>query len=84
MTGVAIPPPSPRDAEVRDAVLPMIEACAWREASVILRARLDEIARDRETHLDRLFREWDALPRDGRPDFLTWAHHRRNPELAHT
>ncbi|MBN9890104.1 hypothetical protein [Salipiger abyssi] len=39
---------------------------------------LSEI-RDR---LQRLYQEWAGLEKTTRPDFLTFAHHRRNPELG--
>ena len=46
-----------------------------------LKARLREIAASKQTHLERLFLDWCDLAPDARPDFLTYAHHRRNPEL---
>ena len=81
MTEVALPPPSPRDAEVREAVLPLVEACCWGEALAILQRRVDEIRAQRRSHVEALFLEWRELSPETRPDFLTFAHHRRSPEL---
>lgn len=79
---IALPPPSPRDAEVQAVVLRLVEAFAFAEAAAVLQARLREISERRQTQLERLFLEWRDLDPAGRPDFLTFAHHRRNPELA--
>lgn len=62
-------------------VLRLVEAFAFREAHAVLGARLREIRAQELTHLQKLFLEWDALPKDGRPDFLSYAHHRRAPAL---
>lgn len=79
---VALPEASPRDREVQHVVLQLVEAYAFREAAAVLQARLREIDETRLTHVQGLFLEWRDLPDDGRPDFLTFAHHRRTPELA--
>ena len=81
-TSVALPPPSPRDREVQDVVLRLVEAYAFSEAHAVLGLRLREIAQTRQTHLERIFLDWQAAPPEERGDFLTYAHHRRNPELA--
>lgn len=81
MTSVALPPPSPRDAEVRDVVLRLVEVCAWRDASAVLQARLREIDGQRLDHVQRLFLAWSDLDADSRPDFRTYAHKRRKPGL---
>lgn len=82
MGAVALPPPSPRDREVQQAVLPLVEAYAWAEAAAVLNARLREIAETRQRHVEALLLDWYALPADSRPDFLTYAHRRRDPELG--
>lgn len=82
MTTVALPPPSPRDAEVRAAIMPLVEACAWAEAAAILNMRLREIRETRRTHVEVLFLVWRELPPETRPDFLTYAHRRRDPEIG--
>lgn len=81
-SAVALPEASPRDREVQHVVLQLVEAYAFREAAAVLDARLREIAESQRTHLEGLFLEWRDLAPDGRPDFLTFAHHRRHPELA--
>ena len=81
MTEIALAPPSPRDAEVQAVVLRLVEAFAFREASAVLRARLREIDETRQTHLERVFLDWRDLPEGERPDFLSYAHHRRVPVL---
>lgn len=82
MTEVALPDASPRDREVQHVVLQLVEAYAFREASAVLQARLREVEASRHTHVQALFLEWCELPVEGRPDFLTFAHYRRNPELV--
>lgn len=82
MTEVALPDASPRDREVQHVVLQLVEAYAFREASAVLQARLREVDETRHTHVQALFLEWCELPVEGRPDFLTFAHYRRNPELG--
>ena len=79
--GISLPEASRRDREVQHVVLQLVEAYAFREAAAVLNARLREIAAFRQTHLERLFLDWCDLAPDARPDFLTYAHHRRNPEL---
>lgn len=81
MTEIALPPPSPRDAEVQDVVLRLVEAFAFREAAAVLRARLAEIDRLERSQIERVFLDWSAMPPDRRPDFLTFAHHRRRQDL---
>ena len=80
---IALPEASPRDREVQHVVLELVAAYAFAEAHAILAGRLREIAASRETHVQRLFLDWRELPAEDRPDFLTFAHHRRNPELTH-
>lgn len=80
-TAIALPEATPRDREVQHVVLQLVEAYAFREAAAVLQARLREIDESRLTHVQALFLEWCDLPVEGRPDFLTFAHHRRNPEL---
>jgi len=83
MTGeIALPDASPRDREVQHVVLQLVEAYAFSEAAAVLNARLKEIAQSRQSQIERVFLDWQDLPEDGRPDFLTFAHHRRNPELG--
>ncbi|WP_439137495.1 hypothetical protein [Roseicyclus sp.] len=82
MSDICLPPPSPRDAEVQAVVLRLIEAFAFNEAHAVLTRRLAEIAQDRRTHLEDLFVAWCALDAGERPDFLTYAHHRRAPVLG--
>ncbi len=84
MTGeIALPEASPRDREVQHVVLQLVEAYAFTEAAAVLNQRLREIATTRQSHIERVFLDWRELPEQGRPDFLTYAHHRRNPELGH-
>ena len=80
-TGITLPEASPRDREVQHVVMQLVEVYAFREAAAVLNTRLREIAAFRQTHLERLFLDWCDLAPDARPDFLTYAHHRRNPEL---
>lgn len=82
MTGIALPEASARDREVQDVVLRLVEAYAFREAQAVLAARLRELAETRQTHIERIFLEWRDLAPETRPDFLSFAHHRRNPELG--
>lgn len=79
---IALPEASPRDREVQHVVLALVEAYAFREAHAVLGARLREIAETRQTHIERVFLDWCDLDPAPRPDFLTYAHHRRNPELG--
>ena len=81
MPEVALPPPSPRDAEVQAVVLRLVEAYAWCEAAAVLEARLREIRKTRQTHIERVSLDWCMLPAEDRPEFLTFAHHRRVPAL---
>lgn len=85
MTGdasVALPEASPRDREVQHVVLQLVEAYAFREAAAVLQARLREIDESRRSHIETVFLEWRERPPEGRPDFLTYAHNRRNPEIG--
>ena len=82
MTGsVTLAPPSPRDAEIQLVVLQLVEAFAWREAREVLDMRIREMARGERTHIQRVFLTYMELPRETRPDFLTYAHHRRRPSV---
>lgn len=81
MTEIALPPPSPRDAEVQEVVLRLVEAFAFREAHAVLAARLREIRAQELTEIQKVYLEWDRLPKETRPDFLTYAHHRRHPQI---
>ncbi|MFT3973313.1 MAG: hypothetical protein QM699_07650 [Amaricoccus sp.] len=78
---IALPEASPRDREVQHVVLQLVEAYAFGEAAAVLLARLREIDESRRSHIEMLFLEWRERPPEDRPDFLTYAHHRRNPEL---
>ena len=82
MADIALPEASPRDREVQHVVLRLVEVYAFSEALAVLDARLREIAETRQSHVERLFLEWSDLPAEARPDFLTFAHHRHNPELG--
>lgn len=82
-TTIALPEASPRDREVQAIVLELVAAYAFREAAAILTARLREIAEAQRTHIETVFLTWRDLPEDERPDFLTYAHHRRRQELDH-
>lgn len=66
---IALPEASPRDREVQAIVLELVAAYAFREAAAILTARLREIAEAQRTHIETVF--------------LTYAHHRRRPEIEH-
>ncbi len=79
---VALPEASPRDREVQHVVLQLVEAYAFREATAVLQARLREIDESQRSHLETLFLEWREQPSEDRPDFLTYAHHRRNLEIG--
>ena len=79
---VALPPPSARDAEIQAAVLPLVEAFAWREAMAVLRQRLREMEETRLSHIEQVFLEWSDLDPSDRPDFLTYAHKRRQPQVG--
>lgn len=79
---VALPEASPRDREVQHVVLQLVEAYAFAEAAAVLNRRLREISESRQSHVERVFLDWCDLDPASRPDFLTYAHHRRNPELA--
>lgn len=78
----ALPEAHPRDREVQHVVLQLVEGYAFAEAHVVLGARLREMAEARQTRIERVFLDWCELPDDGRPDFLTYAHRRRRPELG--
>lgn len=78
---IAIPDASPRDREVQHVELELVAAYAFREAVAVLTARLREIAATQQTHIERVFLDWSDMDESERPDFLTYAHHRRNPEL---
>ncbi|MGR3495414.1 hypothetical protein [Citreimonas sp.] len=79
---VALPEASPRDREVQHVVLQLVEAYAFAEAAAVLNRRLRENSEIRQSHVERVFLDWCDLDPSSRPDFLTYAHHRRNPELA--
>ncbi|WP_320176643.1 hypothetical protein [Roseovarius pacificus] len=81
MNQVSLPEACPRDREVQHVVLQLVEAYAFREAAAILNTRLREIADTRQSHIERVFLDWCNLPEGDRPEFLTYAHHRRRPEL---
>ena len=79
---IALQEASPRDREVQDVVLRLVEAFAFNEARVVLEARLKEINNSQQSHIEAVFLDWSRLPEEGRPEFLTYAHHRRNPQLG--
>ncbi len=81
MTTIALAEASPRDRQVQHVVLQLVEAYAFREAAAVLQRRLKEIDQTRQTHIERVFLDWSALPAEDRPDFLTYAHNRRVPTL---
>ena len=81
-SAIALAPPSPRDAEVRDAVLSLVEGYEFEAARRILAARLKEISETKRTHIEDVFLQWRDLDPKDRPDFLTYAHKRRVPELG--
>lgn len=80
-TRVALQEADPRDREVQDVVLRLVEAYAFSEAAAVLNRRLREIAQLRQSRIERIFLDWCDLDPDTRPDFLTYAHGRRNPSL---
>ncbi|CAN0588336.1 unnamed protein product [Ectocarpus sp. 12 AP-2014] len=81
-SGVSLPDAAPRDREVQHVVLRLVEAYAFREAAAVLTQRLKEIDATRTSHIERIFLDWSDLDADARPDFLTYAHHRRDPLLS--
>ena len=83
-SSIALPEASPRDREVQHVVLQLVEAYAFREAAAVLQLRLREITDTGRSHIEHVFLDWRDLPPDTRPDFLTFAHHRHNPELGAT
>ncbi|MEL6219296.1 MAG: hypothetical protein AAFR79_12660 [Pseudomonadota bacterium] len=78
---IALPAPSPRDEAIQSAVLELVNAFAFREAEAVLAAHRAEMERKRWSVEQQLLLDWYELPEADRPDFLTFAHHRRNPEL---
>lgn len=81
-TPPALPEADPRDLEVQRLVSDLIAAFAFREAEAVLTAYRKQGERQQRTHLEDVFLSWSTLPPDTRPDFLTYAHHRRRPQLA--
>lgn len=79
---VALPEADPRDREVQAVALALVEAYAFAEAVAVLQLRLCEIRCGQITRNQRLFLEWSALDPETRPDFLTFSHRRRRPEIA--
>ncbi|WP_299686732.1 hypothetical protein [uncultured Tateyamaria sp.] len=79
---ITLADPHARDRKVQEVVLRLVEAFAFREARAVLDARLKQIAAAKDTHIERLFLEWREQPPETRGDFLTYAHHRREPLLA--
>lgn len=82
MTEIALPPPSRRDAEVQEVVLRLVEAFAFNEAHAVLARRLKEMSQERRSHIEDVFVAWSGLDAGTRPDFLTYAHHRRDRAIA--
>ena len=78
---IALPQASPRASKVQAGVLELVEAYAFREAAAVLNRYLREIETREVRHIETVFARWRDLPADARPDFLTYAHHRRQPEL---
>ncbi|MEO0623797.1 MAG: hypothetical protein AAF183_16445 [Pseudomonadota bacterium] len=78
---IALAAPTPRDEAIQSAVLELVNAFAFREAEAVLAAYRAETEGKRWTHVQRLLLDWYELPEADRPDFLTFAHHRRTPEL---
>lgn len=77
-----IPHPGARAAEVQAEALRLIEAFAFDAAEAVLAAYRKETETRIRTRLEQLFLDWSALPPADRPDFLTYAHHRRHPLLT--
>lgn len=86
MTGeeraIALATPSAHDEAVQAAVLKLVEAFAFKEAEAVLAAHRKRAEEKRWSHTQKLLLDWYELPEEGKPDFLTFAHHRRNPELT--
>lgn len=78
----ALPEAHPRDREVQHVVLQLVEAYCFAEAYAVLGRRLREIGEMQQSRIERVFLDWSDLPEEGRPDFLTYAHRRRRPELG--
>ena len=81
-TSIALQEANPRDREVQYVVLQLVEAYAFREAAAVLLWRLKEIDDDQRTAIEEVFLDWRDLESEGRPGFLSYAHHRRRPDLA--
>jgi hypothetical protein len=81
MGEVVLPEASPREREVQHVVAQLVEAYAFAEAHAILGRYLREIAERRQSHVETLYLAWRDLDPEARPDFLTFAHHRRRPEI---
>ncbi|MBU2963347.1 hypothetical protein KO516_21475 [Citreicella sp. C3M06] len=79
---IAIRDALPRDREVQHVVSELVSVYAFSEAHAVLGRRLREIEESRQSRVERLFIEWRDLDPKTRPDFLTYSHHRRNPELT--
>ena len=79
---IALQEASPRDREVQEVVLRLVEAFAFNEARVVLEARLKEISNSKQSHIEAVFLDWSRLPEGDRPEFLTYAHHRRDPQIG--
>ncbi|WP_226782722.1 hypothetical protein [Oceaniglobus trochenteri] len=78
----ALPEASPREREVQHAVLQLVEAYAFNEAHAVLGLHLRETAERQRSHNEDLFIAWSRIDPAHRPDFLTYAHHRRRIDLA--
>ena len=81
-TSIVLQEASPRDREVQEVVLRLVEAFAFNEARVVLEARLKEISNSQQSHIEAVFLDWSRLPKEDRPEFLTYAHHRRDPQIG--
>lgn len=79
---IALPEASPRDREVQLVVPQLVEAFAFCEALAVRSRWQREIGEMRRSHIERVYLDWREMDAESRPDFLTYAHHRRNPELA--
>ncbi|MBF9042992.1 hypothetical protein HKCCE4037_06620 [Rhodobacterales bacterium HKCCE4037] len=79
----AIPAPDlgPREVRLQEILHELIAAGAFRDARDILNGYLKEISDGRVRHIETVFLKWRELPADERPDFLTYAHHRRDPSI---
>lgn len=82
MPEISLPQPSARDLEVQALVLELVNVCAFSEAAAVLNRYIREVEKLSINRIETLFLAWSALDADDRPDFLTFAHHRRDHRLG--